>query len=107
MLSPVFLTNSYLFLNLFSSDTFIESLDKILLDLWPFDFFSQGNGGAKVCYAESLLLLLLLLCFLLIHVPHSICSLILPLLCGGIMYSLSYGHLNFFEVEVHVMQKGM
>ncbi len=37
--SPVFLSNLYLLSNLLSSDTFIESSDKILLELRPFDFF--------------------------------------------------------------------
>jgi len=52
-------------------------------------FSSRGNGGAKVCDAESLLSLLSLLCFSLIRVLHSIRSLMLPLLCRGSMHSLS------------------
>jgi hypothetical protein len=52
-------------------------------------FSSRGNGGAKVCDAESLLSLLSLLYFSLIRVPHSIRSLMLPLLCRGSMHSLS------------------
>jgi hypothetical protein len=90
--SPVFLTNSYLLSNLLSSDTFTESLDKILLELHVYGhliFSSRGNGGAKVCDAESLLSLLSLLCFSLFRVPHSIRSLMLPLLCRGSMHSLS------------------
>ena len=63
-------------------------------------FSSRGNGGAKVCDAESLLSLLSLLYFSLIRVPHSIRSLMLPLLCRGSMYSLSYGYFNFFDGEV-------
>ena len=51
-------------------------------------FSSRGNGGAKVCDAESLLSLLSLLCFSLIRVPHSIRSLTIPLLCRGSMYSV-------------------
>jgi hypothetical protein len=60
-------------------------------------FFIRGYGGAKVCDAESLLSPLFLLYFSLNRFLHSICSLILPLLCRGSMYSLSYGYLNFFR----------
>jgi hypothetical protein len=69
-------------------------------------FFIQGYGGPKVCDAESLFLLLFLLYFSLIRFLHSIFSLILPLLCRGSMYSLSYGYLNFFRWR-SVTQKGI
>jgi hypothetical protein len=46
---PVFLTNSYLLSNLLSSDAFIESSDKILLELQPFDFFSAEDMVALKC----------------------------------------------------------
>jgi hypothetical protein len=69
-------------------------------------FFMPGYGGPKVCDAESLFLLLFLLYFSLICFLHSIRSLILPLLCCGSMYSLSYGYLNFFWWR-SVTQKGM
>jgi hypothetical protein len=69
-------------------------------------FFIQGYGGPKVCDAKSLFSLLFLLYFSLIHFLHSICSLILPLLCRGSMYSLSYGYLNFLRWR-SVTQKGM
>jgi hypothetical protein len=62
-------------------------------------FFSRGYGGTNVCDAESLFSLFFLLYFSLIYFLHSICSLILPLLCRGSMYSLSYGYLNFFDGE--------
>jgi hypothetical protein len=52
-------------------------------------FSSRGNGGAKVCDAETLLSLLSLLYFSLIRVPHSIRSLTTPLLCRGSMHYLS------------------
>ena len=52
-------------------------------------FSSRGNGGAKVCDAESLLSLLSHLYFSLVRVPHSIRSLTIPLLCRGSMHSLS------------------
>jgi hypothetical protein len=63
-------------------------------------FFSRGYGGPNVCDAESLFSLLFLLYFSLIRFLHSIRSLILPFLCRGSMYSLSYGYLNFFDGEV-------
>jgi hypothetical protein len=63
-------------------------------------FFSRGYDGPKVCDAESLFLLLFLLYFSLFHVLHSIWSLILPILCHGSMYFLSYGYLNFFDGKV-------
>jgi hypothetical protein len=69
-------------------------------------FFIRGYGGPKVCDAESLFSLLFLVYFSLIHFLHSIHSLILPLLCRGSMYSLSYGYLNFFQWR-SVTQKGM
>ena len=63
-------------------------------------FFSRGYGGPKVCDAESLFSLLFLPYFSLIRVLHSIRSLMLPLVCCGSMYSLSYGYLIFFDGEV-------
>jgi hypothetical protein len=98
--SPVFLTNSYLLSNLLSNDTLLSRWTRYSWSYGHLIFSSQGNGGAKVCDAESLLSLLSLLYFLLIRVPHSIRSLMLPLLCRGSMYSLSYGYFNFFDGEV-------
>jgi hypothetical protein len=63
-------------------------------------FFIRGYGGPKVCDAESPFSLLFLLYFSLIRFLHFIRSLILPFLCRGSMYSLSYGYLNFFDGEV-------
>ena len=90
--SPVFLTNSYLLSNLLSNDTRVPLLSRWTRYSWSYGhliFSSRGNGGAKVCDAESLLSLLSLLCFSLIRVLHSIRSLMLPLLCRGSMHSLS------------------
>jgi hypothetical protein len=89
--SPVFLTNSYLLSNLLSSDTLLSRRTRYSWSYGHLIFSIRGNGGVKVCDAESLLSLLSLLYFSLIRVPHSIHSLRLPLLCRGstCMYSLS------------------
>jgi hypothetical protein len=86
--SPVFLTNSYLLSNLLSSDTLLSRRTRYSWSYGHLIFSSRGNGGAKVCDAESLLSLLSLLYFSLIRVAHSIRSLTIPLLCRGCMDSL-------------------
>jgi hypothetical protein len=80
------LIHIYYRINLLSSDTLLSHSTRYSFSLI---FSSRGNGGAKVCDAESLLSLLSLLYFSLIRVPHSIRSLMLPLLCRGSMHSLS------------------
>jgi hypothetical protein len=88
-------------LNLLSSDTFIESSDKITLGVTAIWFFSAKDMVALKCVMPNhYFCYFFLLYFSLSRVLHSIRSLILPLLCRGSMYSLSYGYLNFFDGEV-------
>jgi hypothetical protein len=75
----------------------IESSDKILLELRPFDFFQLRKWWCYSVDPESLLSLFFLLLFLWIRAVHCILSLMLPLLCRRSMYSLSYGYLIFFR----------
>jgi hypothetical protein len=100
---PVFFINSCLVLYYLSNITCTFSVlwEYVLFELRLFEFFWwRQTCDTKVCDPESLLSLLFLLYFSLFHLLHDICSLTIPLLCHGSMYSLSYSCLKIFDGEM-------
>jgi hypothetical protein len=81
------------------NDTFIVSWEYVLFELQLFENFWWRDVRRKVNDTESLLSLLLLLNFVLIHLLHHICSLTIPLLWHASRYYWSYGYLREFSME--------
>jgi hypothetical protein len=73
---------------------------RLLLELRPFDFFLLRKWWCHRVWPRIITVVIFPPAFFWIRAAHCILSLMLPLLCRGSMYSLSYGYLIFFDGEI-------